>query len=192
MHLTPKIQKAINIAAEKHLGQVRKGDGLPYIVHPFAVAWILSGYTNDEDVICAGLLHDCLEDVPDYRFDDLAKDFGEKIASIVKEVSEDKDPNIKTDEKATWLTRKNKYLEHLRIASQEAMLVCGADKINNIQSMLTAYKNQGSSLLEKFNTSFDKILWFNSEVLKILEEKLNNPLVAELKTVYEQLKKETT
>ncbi|HMB46137.1 MAG TPA: hypothetical protein VKL21_09970 [Candidatus Methanoperedens sp.] len=40
--LTPIIQKAINIASEKHLGQKRKADGLPYIVHPFAVAWLLS------------------------------------------------------------------------------------------------------------------------------------------------------
>jgi len=32
--LTPIIQKAINIASEKHLGQKRKADGLPYIVHP--------------------------------------------------------------------------------------------------------------------------------------------------------------
>lgn len=63
MRLTSKIEKAINFAAQKHLGQIRKGDGLPYIVHPFGVAWILSGYSTDEDVIVAGLLHDVLEDV---------------------------------------------------------------------------------------------------------------------------------
>jgi (p)ppGpp synthase/HD superfamily hydrolase len=53
------------MACRLHLNQVRKADeGLPYISHPFSVAWILSSYTDDEDTIKAGLLHDILEDVP--------------------------------------------------------------------------------------------------------------------------------
>ena len=48
---TSHIQKAINKAADLHRGQIRKGDGLPYIVHPFSVALILSNYTDDEDII---------------------------------------------------------------------------------------------------------------------------------------------
>jgi len=52
MKLTQKIQQAINLASRLHLGQVRKGDsGLPYISHPFSVAWILSNYTEDEDIM---------------------------------------------------------------------------------------------------------------------------------------------
>jgi (p)ppGpp synthase/HD superfamily hydrolase len=43
MKLTKKIQKAINLASRLHSGQVRKGDdNLPYISHPYSVAWILS------------------------------------------------------------------------------------------------------------------------------------------------------
>ena len=55
MKLTAKIQKAIDLASMLHIGQVRKGnDDLPYISHPFSVAWILSEYTDDEDVVVAG------------------------------------------------------------------------------------------------------------------------------------------
>lgn len=43
---TPIIQKAINVASEKHLGQERKADGLLYIVHPFTIAWLLSNYAD--------------------------------------------------------------------------------------------------------------------------------------------------
>jgi (p)ppGpp synthase/HD superfamily hydrolase len=68
MRLTPKIQKAINIAAEKHLRQKRKSTGRPFIIHPFSVGFILSEFTNDEDIIAAGLLHDILEDVRGYTF----------------------------------------------------------------------------------------------------------------------------
>ena len=53
------------MACRLHLNQVRKADeGLPYISRLFSVAWILSSYTDDEDTIIAGLLHDILEDVP--------------------------------------------------------------------------------------------------------------------------------
>ncbi len=63
MLLTANLQRAINVAAQKHLGQTRKADGLPYIVHPFGVAWILANYTADEEIVISGLLHDVLEDV---------------------------------------------------------------------------------------------------------------------------------
>ena len=189
--LTPKIQKAIDIASEKHLGQLGKSDGLPYIVHPFEVAWILSKYTDDEDVIVSGLLHDTLEDVACYRFDDLKNDFGERVANIVKEVSEDKDPNIITDEKATWEDRKRKYLKHLEVASREAMLVCAADKIHNLSSLLDVYKEQGDAVWSKFNAPVDKILWFNGEVLGILRTRLDGELVRELQEVYTQVCEKT-
>ncbi len=63
--LTQRLREAINMACRLHPNQVRKADeGLPYISRPFSVAWILSSYTDDEDTIIAGLLHDILEDVP--------------------------------------------------------------------------------------------------------------------------------
>lgn len=188
MKLTPKIQKAIDVSAQKHLGQARKAVNLPYIVHPFSVAWILSNYTNDEDIIAAGLLHDVLEDVPGYGFDGLKKDFGEKIAGIVKEVSEDKDPNIKTDSKATWDYRKNKYINHLNGASREAMLVCAADKIHNLSSILEAHNKYGSDMWKSFNAPVEKKLNYYEQVLKILKKRLKNKIVKELEKTYLRVK----
>ncbi len=178
---TPNIQKAINIASRLHAGQVRKGSGdLPYISHPFSVAWILAQYTNDEDVVVAGLLHDILEDVKNYRFDDMVRDFGERVAQIVKGVSEDKDPNVESDEKATWKERKSKYLQGLEHDSTEALMVCAADKIHNIQSMIDDSALQGESFWAKFNAPNDEKIWFYSEVARILETRLTNPIVKEL------------
>jgi len=174
MKLTVNIQKAINVAAEKHLGQIRKGDGLPYIIHPFGVAWILANYTVDEDVIVAGLLHDVLEDVKGYYFDDLRNDFGERVAQIVKAVSEDKDPNVKWDEKATWEERKHKYLAHLRTADDAALLVSIADKVHNLQSMKSAYDSLGSSIWERFNAGPGRTLWFYEQVLAISQERFGD------------------
>ncbi len=190
MKLSPKIQKAINLASRLHEGQVRKGDlHLPYISHPFAVAWILNSYTDDEDVIIAGLLHDVLEDVKNYYYGDLLKSFGERVAKIVKEVSEDKNPNEESDEVATWLERKNKYLIALENDCDEALLVCAADKIHNLQSMIEAYQVKGEALWDNFNAPKDKKLWLYEEILKILKQRLQNPIVAELEAVYAQAEK---
>ena len=183
MKLTKNIQKAIDKASELHFGQTRKGDNnLPYISHPFSVAWILANYAQDENIIIAGLLHDVIEDVKGYAFEDLKNDFGEKIANIVKEVSEDKDPNIETDDKDTWQHRKQQYLDHLINSSQEAMFVCAADKIHNLRSMAEAYREQGDDLWKKFNSPPDKKIWFYEEVYKILKDKLGNEIVKELKS----------
>ena len=83
MQLTSKIQKAIKIAAEKHAGQVRQVDGLPFVVHLFEVAWVLSNYSNDENVIAAGLIHSVVNNVDDYSLVDIKNDFGELIMAMV-------------------------------------------------------------------------------------------------------------
>lgn len=190
MKLTQKIQQAINLTSRLHLGQVRKGDsGLPYISHPFSVAWILSNYTEDEDVIIGGLLHDVLEDVKGYYYDDMVRDFGERVAQIVKGVSEDKDPNVESDERATWEERKSKYLAGLEHDSEESLMVCAADKIHNLQSMINAYKKKGEALWENFNSPKEKKLWLYQEILKFMKGRLNNPIVNELEEVYNQAEK---
>lgn len=190
MKLTQKIQQAINLASRLHLGQVRKGDsGLPYISHPFSVAWILSNYTEDEDIVVAGILHDVLEDVKGYYYDDMVRDFGERVAQIVKGVSEDKDPNIESDEKATWEERKSKYLANLKNDSDEALMVCAADKIHNLQSMISAYQEKGDALWDNFNSPKEKKLWLYQEILKFMKGRLNNPIVDELEEVYIQAEK---
>ena len=77
------ITRAYKFAKEAHKG-VRRRSGEPYILHPIAVAKIVSqeiglGSTS----ICAALLHDVVEDT-DYTVDDLEQQFGKKIAQIVE------------------------------------------------------------------------------------------------------------
>lgn len=188
----PAIQNAINKATVLHAKQIRKGDGLPYIIHPVGVAFILSQFTDDPDTLIAGLLHDVLEDVPDYTAEDMSRDFGEKITSIVKEVSEEKDPNEPKEKRLPWKVRKEKYLAHLEHASEEAMMVSCADKIHNLVSMMSAYKEQGDALWSKFNSPQDEKLWFYGEVLNILKRRLKNDIVNELERVHKEAKEALT
>lgn len=184
MHLTPLIQKAINESARLHgsINQTRKLGGLPYIVHPYSVGWLLADAGSDEEVVVAGILHDVLEDVlGPSGLDYLKKEFGERVAQAVFDVSEKKDPKVPTDTKASWLERKEGYLAHLKQASTDALLVSLADKIQNLESMTDSFKTDGPTVFAKFNNSEGKFLWFYEQVLLIGQQKLpDHPLTKHL------------
>ena len=121
--------KALAFSAEKHRTQKRKDiDKSPYINHPIALANILAKrWVIDENVLCAAILHDTIEDT-ETTADELRKHFGEKITSIVLEVSDDKslDKDI----------RKQLQIDHAASLSREAKLVKLADKIANITDII--------------------------------------------------------
>ena len=82
------IEKATRIALSAHKDQFRKGDNLPFIIHPFMVALKLAKRNFSNEVIAAALTHDVLEDT-DYPEDKLREELGEEVFRIVKAVSHD-------------------------------------------------------------------------------------------------------
>ncbi len=79
------IERAYDVAAQMHAGQVRKS-GDPYITHPLAVATILAELGMNHETLCAALLHDTIEDTA-YKLGELRRDFGEDIAALVDGVT---------------------------------------------------------------------------------------------------------
>ncbi|MBI2051216.1 HD domain-containing protein [Candidatus Roizmanbacteria bacterium] len=198
VEFTSRLVKAINLAAQLHKDQRRKADpDIPFIVHPFSVAFIVSQHTSDEDVIIAALFHDVLEDVKKEKYSDrdLIRDFGERVYKVVKGVSEQKDANIsREEERRTWRQRKQKYIDILKKESKEALLVACADKIHNLYSLLEAYKRWGGRVWENFNAPDPKkenYIWYYEEMIKVLDRKLKNKrIVAQLKEVFKQARTE--
>ncbi|MFA6528997.1 MAG: HD domain-containing protein [Candidatus Gracilibacteria bacterium] len=180
MKYTPRIEQAIRIASSAHRKQTRKGDeAMPYISHLFSVLVILSEYTDDEDVLIAGLLHDVLEDADpnEYTKEKLAEIFGGKVASIVLEVSEQKDGSqSKVDARNSWQKRKEEYLEHLQAISEEALLVSTADKLHSILSLMEDSKHEGPTMWSRFNAPKEKQLWFYKKFAEIAGGRLKNSL----------------
>ncbi len=77
------IERAFKFAKEAHNG-IRRRSGEPYIMHPIAVARIVSQEIGLGSVsICAALLHDVVEDT-DYTVEDIESQFGKKVAQIVE------------------------------------------------------------------------------------------------------------
>ena len=77
-----KVRLALEVALLAHHGQKRRS-GEPYIIHPVAVAVILGGTEMDRDAICAGLLHDTVEDTV-LNFADLELLFGATVGRLVE------------------------------------------------------------------------------------------------------------
>ena len=80
------IRKAYEFANELHKGQKRQS-GDPYITHPLNVAYILSEMHADKDTICAGLLHDTIEDIDTVTKEEIAELFNKEIANLVDGVT---------------------------------------------------------------------------------------------------------
>lgn len=188
MRLTPKIHRAIIKASLLHDEKKRKADGFPYIIHPFSVALIVAQCTEDEDTIVAALLHDVLEDVSEtvYAAEQMKIDFGDRVYQIVREVSEQRIPPGVLDRRALWKRRKENYITNLEEVSHNALIIACADKIHNMRSLIDAHEMHGERIWDKFTASKEEMLWFFGEVLSILKDNLNCPIVEELEQLFKE------
>jgi GTP pyrophosphokinase len=87
------VLKALKIAERAHKGQFRRSTGAPYFHHPVTVAIVVAGFKQSKhlaEILCAAILHDTLEDT-ELTFSDIAKMFTPLVASIVQELTNDKE-----------------------------------------------------------------------------------------------------
>ena len=125
----PLVLAALAFAAHKHRDQRRKdAQASPYINHPIALAEVLAGEggVTDAEVLAAALLHDTIEDT-DTTAAELRREFGERIAAMVEEVTD--------DQKLPKAERKRLQIEHAAGISPGAKLVKLADKICNLRDV---------------------------------------------------------
>lgn len=126
-------ENALEFATIAHSGQKRSG-GLPYIVHPIAVAKSVETYKNRSKNMNAlrdaALLHDTLEDT-ETTVEQIKDLFGELVASLVQELTSD-------TEKISEMG-KAKYLAHKMVnMSSYALVIKLADRLDNVQDIAHA------------------------------------------------------
>ena len=124
-----RIIRAIAFAADKHRDQRRKdANASPYINHPIALANVLANEAgvDDERVLIAAVLHDTIEDTETSE-QELVRVFGQEIAAIVLEVTDDK--------ALPKAERKRLQIENAPDISRRAKLVKLADKICNLRDV---------------------------------------------------------
>jgi guanosine-3',5'-bis(diphosphate) 3'-pyrophosphohydrolase len=128
---TGLLLKAMHFAAEKHSDQKRKDEkASPYINHPIQVAEILwrIGDVRDTTLLLASILHDTIEDT-DATPEEIKAEFGEDVLAIVLEVTDDK--------QLPKEVRKQRQVETAPHKSPRAKMLKIADKISNVQDILS-------------------------------------------------------
>ena len=135
LRATDLLLEAAVFAAHKHRDQRRKDAvASPYINHTLAVAHTLAhAGVEDVDALCAALLHDTIEDTETTEME-LRDEFGQRIASIVAEVTD--------DTSLPKHDRKRLQIEGAPKLSRQAKLVKLADKICNIRDVAHAPPSQ--------------------------------------------------
>jgi len=127
---TGQLLNAIRFSAGKHRNQ-RRRDSVksPYINHPIDVVQLLweVGGIRDEDILIAAILHDTIEDT-NTSPEEIQDTFGEKVLSLVLEVTDDK--------RLPKAERKRLQIETASQKSHGAKLIKLADKCSNVRDLL--------------------------------------------------------
>jgi len=159
--LGQRFQKALRFAAQKHAGQARKASTVPYIAHLMAVASLVLEAGGDEDLAIAGLLHDVVEDCGGKKMlQEVQRRFGARVARIV-----DGCTDAYVIPKPEWRERKQAYIRRLKKEGSDTRLVSAADKLNNLRSILSDYREVGESVWSRFNGGRDGTVWYYRTLL---------------------------
>lgn len=130
------VLQAYKYAEYLHKGQLRQS-GEEYIIHPLNVAYILAEMNADYETICAGLLHDTLEDT-NISKEEIAEIFGDEVAKLVDGVTKISKMNFSSKEEHNMAnTRKiiTGITEDVRI-----IIIKLADRLHNMRTL--QYKSE--------------------------------------------------
>ncbi|MBO7097369.1 MAG: bifunctional (p)ppGpp synthetase/guanosine-3',5'-bis(diphosphate) 3'-pyrophosphohydrolase [Alphaproteobacteria bacterium] len=168
-----KLYQALDFALKYHgaVLQVRKSTNMPYIIHPVGVMQILLDYTDDVEVIQAGILHDILEDT-NGTVEDIENTFGARVKNLVISASE---PDHET---LDWEERKRHTINYVaNEAPMDTLYVICADKLHNFSTIINDYDKLKEKVWQKFNRGKEKQQWYYKKMSEsILKRDPNNPL----------------
>ncbi|MEO0649300.1 MAG: HD domain-containing protein [Planctomycetota bacterium] len=180
---SPAVERAIRVALAAHEGQTRKGaPDEPYVVHPLQIALLLARLGADDLTLQAAVLHDVIEDSPDWWYEDLAREFGPDVADVVAELTEDKSK--------TWEERKRAGIEAVPDYSEAAATVKAADKLHNLESMAAALEAAADSATfwKPFHGGRERTLQMSGELVKALAARVAPELGQPLSAAYARLR----
>ncbi|WP_163971792.1 HD domain-containing protein [Oceanobacillus halotolerans] len=147
--------KAKKFATKAHEGQTRKNSTVPYITHPIRVAERLERAGFDEALVCAGYLHDVVEDTP-YTSEYIRRQFGSHIAGLVAAHTEDKSK--------TWKERKQHTIDTVKDANKDIKALIVADKLDNLLSLENSLQEEGATIWKQFNAGYNDQKWYHTAI----------------------------
>lgn len=166
-----RLDKAIVFAAKRHAGAERDGEApLPYITHPVEVLLLLRtvGGVTDEDLLCAGVMHDLIEETAT-KLSEIEEVAGPRVRALVKELTrvepgEEETKGLSKDE--IWTLRANLLLDEIGKMSPDARQVKLADRLANVREAKRT----------KIGYKLDRYLAQSRRILEIVARDTNAPL----------------
>lgn len=134
---------------DAHKDVMRKGRGVPYLVHPLEAVSIVSMITKDQELMAAAALHDVVEDT-NITIEDIRHEFGDRVASLVNEETVKAEAGV--DKTATWRARKQQVVNQIAAGNYDSKVVAIGDKLSNMRTMYYDYQIIGDKLWDRFNT----------------------------------------
>ena len=125
------VKRAYEYADTLHKGQMRQS-GEPYISHPLNVAYILAEMHADRDTICAGLLHDTLEDTKVTK-EEIAENFNSDVANLVDGVTKMSKMNFSSKEDQN-LANTRKIITGIT-TDVRTIIIKLADRLHNMRTL---------------------------------------------------------
>jgi len=174
LELTSKqVEDALIFATLKHKGQVRKGDGRPYILHPISVLLRLSESKVSKNIFLlfvACLLHDVVEDCG-VSLNEIARRFGHHVAALVEELT--------TNEEECKQLGKKEYLakKMLRMSSY-ALVIKLCDRLDNVSDIKIMSEDSRKKKIEETNYILNglggrKLSATHKKLINLIRKKLN-------------------
>jgi len=173
---SPLIFHAIQFASAAHAGQYRKGTRIPYLIHPLRVAAILLEAGCAEDLAVAAVLHDTVEDCF-VTLEQIRRLFGARIAELVAGASE-------PDKSRPWEERKQHTIDFLRTAGEDQLLVCLADKLDNIRSIREDLVLHGELAWLRFRRGRPQQRWYYENLAAVFTDRCTAGIGARLAAIF--------
>ena len=181
--LSARFQAAILMALNKHENQKRKGSKTPYFAHLMSVCALVLENCGAENQAIAALLHDAPEDQGGKEvLEEIRQAFGEEVARIV-----DGCTDTYETPKPEWCPRKQAYLDKLKTAPDDILLVSLADKVHNARCIVRDIKLNGDEIWGEFNGGKDGTLWYYQELADIFDHSPYPALRTELRNLVNEI-----
>ncbi len=184
MSFSVEVERALQVCLEAHHGQSRKGsEGAPYAVHPLHMALILSSIGARATLIQGALLHDVVEDCAEWSAERLRADFGDEVADIVADLTEDKSKS--------WEERKSWALEHIPQMTEDSVTVKIADKLHNLESLAESLRQASCTSLvwANFKGGRERTLEKDATLVSALALRVGGPLADQLRAAFAEVQR---
>lgn len=184
-----KVKSAYKFAEEAHKGVFRKGksksgERIPYFEHPNKVAKIVHDVKESDHIahlISAAYLHDTVEDVPEITINQIKHIFGDLVASLVNELTSDKDKIA--------ISGKEEYLiDRMLNMSSWALVIKLADRLHNLSDFKDIMsgddekrKKWALKYAKQTKNIIDELEWYRE--LSITQKTLVDKIKHKLKSV---------